>query len=110
MGKSTSSYASADFVTDARTAMALLRPQKPVATHRVGLLGHGEEANVASLAAAAPGCAPAFVVSLAGYGQLGNEVLRRQQGEIMPWAPRVRAVGRSPANPFTREPAAPTPH
>ena len=110
MGKSTSSYASADFVTDARTAMTLLRPQKPVAAHRVGLLGHGEGATVALLTAAASGRAPAFVVSLAGYGQLGNEVLRRQQGEIMPWAPRVRAVGRSPANPRTREPAAPTPH
>nr|GFC84485.1 hypothetical protein [Tanacetum cinerariifolium] len=50
---------------------------------QVGLLGHGEGANVALLAAAQPQNAPAFVVSLAGYGQPGRDVLRRQQGEIM---------------------------
>ncbi|GAB3858498.1 alpha/beta fold hydrolase [Hymenobacter terrigena] len=94
VGKSTGSYASAttaDFVTDAQAAMAFLRTQPLVAAHRVGLLGHGEGANVALLAAAAPGRAPAFVVSLAGYGQLGNEVLRRQQGEIM------RLIGADPS-------------
>ncbi|MFC6221685.1 alpha/beta hydrolase family protein [Hymenobacter artigasi] len=94
VGKSTGSYSSAttaDFVTDAQAAMTFLRAEKLVAAHRVGLLGHGEGANVALLAAAMPGRAPAFVVSLAGYGQLGNEVLRRQQGEIM------RLIGADPS-------------
>jgi len=94
VGKSTGNYASAttaDFVTDAQAAMNFLRSQPLVAAYRVGLLGHGEGANVALLAAAAPGRVPAFVVSLAGYGQLGSEVLRRQQSEIM------RLIGADPS-------------
>jgi len=94
VGKSTGNYATAttaDFVTDAQAALAYLRTRPLVAAHRVGLLGHGEGANVALLAAAAPGRAPAFVVSLAGYGQPGYDVLLRQQGEIM------RLIGADPA-------------
>lgn len=94
VGKSTGHYATAttaDFVSDAQAALTFLRAQKLVAAHRVGLLGHGEGANVALLAAAGPGRAPAFVVSLAGYGQLGSEVLRRQQSEIM------RLIGADPS-------------
>ena len=86
VGKSDGTYANAttaDLVTDAQAALACLRAQPLVAPQRVGLLGHGEGANVALLAAAAPGRPPAFVVSLAGYGQPGYEVLLRQQGEIM---------------------------
>ena len=94
VGKSTGNYASATtagFVTDAQAALTFLRSRPLVSAHRVGLLGHGEGANVALLTAAAPGRAPAFVVSLAGYGQPGDEVLRRQQGEIM------RLIGADPA-------------
>ena len=94
VGKSNGTYASAttaDLVTDAQAALAYLRTRPLVAGHRVGLLGHGEGANVALLAAAAAGRAPAFVVSLAGYGQPGYDVLLRQQGEIM------RLIGADPA-------------
>ena len=94
VGRSGGTYASAttaDFLTDAQAALAFVRTRKLVAAHRVGLLGHGEGANVALLTAAAPGRAPAFVVSLAGYGQPGDEVLLRQQGEIM------RLIGSDPA-------------
>jgi alpha-beta hydrolase superfamily lysophospholipase len=73
----------ADLVTDAQAAMAFLRKTPLIAPQQVGLLGHGEGANVALLAAAQPQSAPAFVASLAGYGQPGRDVLRRQQGEIM---------------------------
>jgi alpha-beta hydrolase superfamily lysophospholipase len=73
----------ADLVTDAQAAMAFLRKTPLIAPQQVGLLGHGEGANVALLAAAQPQNAPAFVASLAGYGQPGRDVLRRQQGEIM---------------------------
>ncbi len=86
VGKSDGTYANAttaDLVTDAQAALACLRVQPLVSARRVGLLGHGEGANVAFLAAAAPGRAPAFVVALAGYGQPGYEVLLHQQGEIM---------------------------
>ena len=93
-GKSTGNYATATtagFVTDAQAALTFLRSRPLVSAHRVGLLGHGEGANVALLTAAEPGRAPAFVVSLAGYGQPGDEVLRRQQGEIM------RLIGADPS-------------
>lgn len=88
VGKSGGDYAratTADLVGDAQAAMEFLRSRPNVASSQVGLLGHGEGANVALLAAAAPAPdeAPAFVVSLAGYGQPGRDVLRRQQGEIM---------------------------
>ena len=95
VGKSGGTYATAttaDFVTDAQAALAYLRTRPLVSAHRTGLLGHGEGANVALLAAAATtGRPPSFVVSLAGYGQPGDEVLLRQQGEIM------RLIGADPA-------------
>ena len=94
VGKSGGTYANAttaDLVTDAQAALAFLRTRPLVSARRVGLLGHGEGANVALLAATVPVQAPAFVVSLAGYGQSGYDVLLRQQGEIM------RLIGADPA-------------
>lgn len=94
VGKSGGTYANAttaDLMTDAQAALAYLRTRPLVAAGRVGLMGHGEGANVALLAAAAAGRAPSFVVSLAGYGQPGYDVLLRQQGEIM------RLIGADPA-------------
>ena len=94
VGKSGGNYptaTTADLMTDAQAALHYLRAQPHVANTRVGLLGHGEGANVALLTAAAPGRAPAFVVSLAGYGQPGYQVLLRQQGEIM------RLIGADPS-------------
>ena len=73
----------ADFVTDARAALAFLRDQALIAPQQVGLLGHGEGGNVALLAAAEPLEAPNFIAALAASGQPGRDVLRRQQGEIM---------------------------
>ncbi|TPG62280.1 alpha/beta hydrolase family protein [Hymenobacter nivis] len=95
VGKSEGTYATAttaDLMTDAQAAMACLRAQPLVSGGRVGLVGHGEGANVALLAAGAPsGRTPAFVVSLAGYGEPGSLVLRHQQGEIM------RLIGADPS-------------
>lgn len=85
VGHSTGSYAAAtttSFVSDAQAALAFLRSQPRIARHHVGFIGHGEGANVALLAAALPK-SPDFVVSLAGYGLPGYDVLRRQEGEIM---------------------------
>ncbi|MBO3270333.1 alpha/beta hydrolase family protein [Hymenobacter defluvii] len=72
----------ADLVTDAQAAMQYLRAHKLINHRDIGLIGHGEGANVSLLAAAQPQ-PPAFVVALAGYGQLGHEVLLHQQLEIM---------------------------
>jgi pimeloyl-ACP methyl ester carboxylesterase len=85
-GKSGGDYTratTADLATDALAALAYLRKTPLIAAQQVGLVGHGEGANVALLAAAAPQDGPAFVASLAGYGQPGRDVLRQQQGEIM---------------------------
>ena len=93
VGQSMGIYANAttaDLATDARAAMAYLRTRPLVAAQRVGLLGHDEGTNVALLATAGPSRHPAFVMALAGYGQSGHEVLRRQQGEIM------RLIGADP--------------
>ncbi|UOQ54597.1 alpha/beta hydrolase family protein [Hymenobacter cellulosivorans] len=85
VGKSGGRYAAAttaDLMTDAETAMNYLRSRPRIDKRNVGMIGHGEGANIALLAAAeAKG--PDFVVSLAGYGMPGREVLRRQQVEIM---------------------------
>ena len=95
VGKSEGTYATAttaDLVTDAQAALACLRAQPLVSGGRVGLVGYGEGANVALLTAGAPsGRAPAFVVSLAGYGEPGYDVLLRQQSEIM------RLIGADPS-------------
>ncbi|GAA3952805.1 alpha/beta hydrolase family protein [Hymenobacter algoricola] len=93
MGKSTGTYSSAttaDLVTDAQAAMGYLRAHYRVNKSQVGIIGHGEGANIALLAASQPK-APDFVVSLAGYGMTGRDVLQRQQVEIM------RLIGANPA-------------
>ncbi|UYZ61795.1 alpha/beta hydrolase family protein [Hymenobacter weizhouensis] len=95
VGKSQGNYltaTTADLVADAQAAMSFLRARNLVDPQQIGLIGHGEGANVALLAAAdhAP-AKPAFVVSLAGYGLPGREVLVRQQVEIM------RLIGANPA-------------
>ena len=82
----------ADLVSDAQAAMVFLRARQLIDQRYIGLLGHGEGANVALLAAAEQQPAtPAFVVSLAGYGLPGRDVIQRQQLEIM------RLIGANPA-------------
>lgn len=66
-----------ELVADAQSAMNFLRTRPGIDPARVGLLGHGEGANVALLAAAqAP--APAFLVALGAAGVNGQELLARQ--------------------------------
>jgi len=69
--------ASAELAADAQSALNFLRSRPGIDPMRVGVVGHGEGANVALLAAAqAP--APAFVVALAAAGVSGQELLARQ--------------------------------
>ena len=65
-------------VGDAQAALNFLRTRPEIDLLHLGLMGHGEGANVALLAAAQP-LSPAFVVSLAGYGQPGLATLLTQQ-------------------------------
>ncbi|AHJ96000.1 hypothetical protein Hsw_0405 [Hymenobacter swuensis DY53] len=96
MGKSQGNYFSTttvDLVGDAQAAMVYLRALPLIDNRYVGLMGHGEGANVALLAAAAEQATatPAFVVSMSGYGITGRDVIMRQQMEIM------RLIGSNPA-------------
>jgi pimeloyl-ACP methyl ester carboxylesterase len=100
VGKSGGDYRTAttvDLVGDAQAALNFLRSRELIDQQHVGLLGHGEGANVAFLAAADQHTkTPDFVVSLAGYGLSGREVLLRQQVEVMRLigadAPQVKAA------------------
>ena len=63
--------------TDALAALNYLRTQPQLDVTQLGLIGHGEGANVALLAAARP-LAPTFVVAVAAAGLPGCELLANQ--------------------------------
>ena len=67
----------AELVADAQAALNFLRTRPGIDPIRVGLLGHGEGANVALLAAAQTP-APAFLVALGAAGVNGQELMARQ--------------------------------
>ena len=77
-----------DFADDAAAALAFLKTQPDVDPSRCGVAGHSEGGIVAALVGAgmAPGypkAAPAFVISIAGTGVDGGEVLKEQMKRIM---------------------------
>ncbi|MBD2713915.1 alpha/beta fold hydrolase [Microvirga sp. STR05] len=85
VGKSGGTYATAttaDFLTDAQAALQFLRTQPGIQPKRVGMLGHSEGGTIALLAGAQP-APPAFIVSLAGVGVSGTELLIRQQADLL---------------------------
>ncbi|GAC1382123.1 MAG: alpha/beta fold hydrolase [Hymenobacter sp.] len=77
-GGSTAASTTAMLVSDVQAAMNFLRARLEVNINRIGVVGHGEGADVALLAAGQP-LPPAFVVSLAGYGLTGEQTLLQQQ-------------------------------
>ena len=76
-GGSTSTATTAMLVNDVQAAVNFLRARLEININRIGVLGHGEGANVALLTAAQP-LPPAFVVALAGYGLPGEQTLLQQ--------------------------------
>ena len=72
-----SSATLAERATDAIAALNYLRTRPQLDVTRLGLIGHGEGANVALLAGAQP-LAPTFVVALAASGLPGRELLATQ--------------------------------
>lgn len=64
--------------SDVQAALNYLRTRPEADLLRLGLVGHGEGANVALLVASQP-LPPAFVVGLGAYGLPGYETLLRQQ-------------------------------
>ncbi|HEX8504035.1 MAG TPA: alpha/beta fold hydrolase [Hymenobacter sp.] len=77
-GGNTATATTAMLVSDVQAAINFLRARLEVNINRIGVVGHGEGANVALLAASQP-LPPAFVVSLAGYGLTGEQTLLQQQ-------------------------------
>ncbi|MBF9142717.1 alpha/beta fold hydrolase [Hymenobacter properus] len=70
-----------ELVADAQSALTFLRSRTGIDPLRVGLLGHGEGANVAlQVASQAPTLA--FLVSLGAAGVNGQELLARQTGLV----------------------------
>ena len=77
-GGSTATATTEMLVTDVQAGLNFLRSRLEVNIGRIGVVGHGEGANVALLTAGQP-LPPAFVVSLAGYGLTGAQTLLQQQ-------------------------------
>lgn len=72
---------SADFMTDAAAAVAFLQQQQTINPNQIGILGHSEGGLIAPmLAAQNPDIA--FIVSLAGPGMAGKDLLPEQNRAI----------------------------
>ena len=85
VGKSGGSSAlatTAMLVSDVQAGMNFLRSRIEVNIGRIGVIGHGEGADVALLAAG-QSLPPAFVVSMAGYGLTGEQTLLQQQVALL---------------------------
>lgn len=84
VGESTGKYSrstSNDFASDVKAAVAYLRSRKEVNSDKIGLIGHSEGGIIAPMVAAADKKI-AFIVSLAGPGLPGHELLLLQKAEI----------------------------
>ncbi len=78
----------ADFATDAAAAIDYLRTRKEIDKKKIGLLGHSEGAAVAFITAAGRRDL-AFVVSMAGAAMPGDEILIRQNRDILNAEPNM---------------------
>lgn len=79
-GESEGDFAKAsipDFADDAAAAIAYLKSRKEIDPKKTGVIGHSEGGAVAILLAAKQ--IPSFIVTLAGPGVSGREVLRSQR-------------------------------
>lgn len=75
---------SMDFATDVIASMKWLTTQKEIDPLRIGLIGHSEGGMIAPMVAAMqPTPAPAFIISLAGTGVKGQDVLLKQNHDIL---------------------------
>ncbi len=76
------SATTADLATDASVAMDYLRTRKEIDKKKIGLAGHSEGAALAFMTAANRHDV-AFVVSMAGAAMPGDEILIRQNRDIL---------------------------
>jgi pimeloyl-ACP methyl ester carboxylesterase len=84
VGKSKGSYAtatSADLATDAEAAFEFLKLDPKINSGAIGLIGHSEGGLIAPIVASSnPDIS--FIVSLAGIGVSGEQILDRQRADI----------------------------
>jgi|WetSurMetagenome_2_1015567.scaffolds.fasta_scaffold54298_2 uncharacterized protein len=84
VGKSQGNYAaatSADLATDAQAALNFLRNNPKILQKGIGLMGHSEGGLIAPIVASSdPGVG--FIVSLAGPGVTGQQIIIRQSQDI----------------------------
>jgi pimeloyl-ACP methyl ester carboxylesterase len=84
VGKSQGNYAeatSADLATDAEAALNYLKTNAKINPEAIGLMGHSEGGLIAPiLASANPDVS--FIVSLAGPGVTGEQIIHRQSADI----------------------------
>ena len=84
VGQSQGNYAeatSADLATDAEAAYNFLKNNPKINSREIGLMGHSEGGLIAPIVASSnPGIA--FIISLAGPGVTGQQILIRQSQEI----------------------------
>lgn len=84
VGQSEGNYAtatSADLATDAEAAFIFLQSHNAINKNQIGLIGHSEGGLIAPMVASG-NKGIAFIVSLAGPGVKGEEVLLKQAEEI----------------------------
>lgn len=82
-GKSINNSTTAEFAEDVAEAIKFLRTRAELDPQKIGLLGHSEGAVVAALTASKPVNQVAFVVSMAGTGVSGSEIIIEQSRAIM---------------------------
>jgi alpha-beta hydrolase superfamily lysophospholipase len=84
VGQSQGNYAeatSADLATDAEAAYNFLKNNPKINSREIGLMGHSEGGLIAPIVASSnPGIA--FIISLAGPGITGQQIIIRQSQEI----------------------------
>lgn len=84
VGKSQGNYAnatSADLATDAEAALIFLKNNPKINPKKIGLIGHSEGGLIAPIVAASNQDI-AFIVSLAGPGVIGEQIIIRQSQDI----------------------------
>ena len=74
-----STATSLDFARDVEAAVAFLKTKKNIHPKKIGLIGHSEGGLIAPIVASRPENEIAFLISLAGPGISGKEIIIMQQ-------------------------------
>ena len=84
VGESEGNYATAtlaDFASDTQAAIEYLKSRKEIDKEKIGIIGHSEGGAIAFILASQQ--IPAFIVSLAGAGVPGRELMNLQRAALL---------------------------